>query len=205
MLDRLNPTSVVLSHWRGMRNRDGARSTPDRAVRITLLVVAGGVAALAFWRDLNLESPGVMVSALSLFSAGLLAAFGQLATIRSRFEPPDDPAFDGELDTRNMLDEAVAHILTAALLSATTAVLIVVGMNVSDAPASQVLSSTTLGEMAAPVVLPPAPDLLNSWFSAAVSGAGIYLFLLFVMTVRKLYAAYDVANEVSSDLSGHHR
>lgn len=205
MLGRLNPLAVVRGHWRGLRNRDGSRSTPDVAVRVFLVVVVGGVAAVAFWRDLMLESPGVMVSALSLFSAGLLAAFGQLASIRSRFEAPDDPSFDGELDTRNMLDEAVAHILTAALLSATTAVLIVIGMNMSDVSAAQMPGGTAPGTTPMPVVPVAAPDVLNTWFSAAVSGAGIYLFLLFVMTVRKLYAAYDVANEVSSELSGHHR
>lgn len=205
MLDRLNPSAVLRGHWRGLRNRDGVRSTPDRAVRTTLLVVAGGVAVLAYWQGLKLEAPGVMVSALALFSAGLLAAFGQLASIRSRFEAPDDPGLDGELDTRNMLDEAVAHILTAALLSATTAVLVVVGMNVSDIPAPAASAVASPEGTPLPVIIASAPDVLNTWFSAAVSGAGIYLFLLFVMTVRKLYAAYDVANEVSSELSGHHR
>lgn len=173
MFDRLNPLIVVRAHWRMLENRTETASTPDTATRWVLVGVPALVAGFAFFSKLELAAPGVLVSALSLFSAGLLAAFAQLASTRSKYPAPDD-AWDPDKLTRDMLDEAIAHILTAALLSVTTAAVIIVGMNVGDADGAGV----------------------NRWFSLAVAPMGTYMFLVFVMTIRKLYGAYVVANEV---------
>jgi hypothetical protein len=93
------------------------------------------------------------------------------------------PTYDSKLDTRNMLDDAAAHVLAAALLAATEAFTNIVGMQWGK----------------------HCDQALNTVFSTAIAGMGTYLFLLFLMTVRKLYAAYVVGNDVSDELSGHHR
>lgn len=186
MIDRLNPVAVLRGHWAGLRNRDGDASTPDVWARAVLVVLPGLLAVSSYYFCLQLVEPGLFVSALSLLSAGLLASFAQIASIRSRYVVPDDPLFDDERDTRDMLDESVAHVLTAALLSVTIAVVIVLGMNFN--------STEVAGQSLR----------LGRFTSAVVSGLGTYLVLLFVMTVRKLYGAYVVANEVSRELSGHH-
>lgn len=173
MLARLNPLIVVRAHWRSLEIRTPTSRSSDTAAKVILLGVPTTVGALAFFSDLELQSPGVLVSALSLFSAGLLAAFAQLASIRSRYPAPTE-AWDPERLTREMLDEAIAHILTAALISVTTAVLVIVGMNVGDA----------------------AGQSINQWFSIVVSVFGIYMFLVFIMTIRKLFGAYVSANQI---------
>lgn len=119
-----------------------------------------------------MAAPASLLAALSLMSAGLLAAFGQIASIRSKYRLPDDD-YDPDWRTREMLDEAVAHILTAALVAVFTAVVIVVGMNSGDGDG----------------------ETLAQWASAVVTGGGSYLVLIFLMVVRKLWDAYEVANE----------
>lgn len=173
MLDRINPLIVVRAHWSMIENRTETSTQPDLATRWVLALVPAAVALGALATKLQLAAPGVLVSALSLFSAGLLAAFAQLAAIRSRYPAPVD-AWDPDRLTRDMLDEAIAHILTAALLSVTTAVVIIVGMNVGNADGAHI----------------------NRWFTLAVAPMGTYTFLVFVMTIRKLYGAYVTANGV---------
>ena len=192
MIDRLNFFAVLRGHWKSLRVRSGNVDLgPDLFARGALLGSAAAVVILSLATGLELRQPGVLFAGLALLSSGLLAAFAQMASIRSRFPVPDDPDFDSELDTRNMLDEAVAHVLTAALLAAFTAALIVVAISVG--PVEQASSSIANSEQS-----------VNNWFSTAIAGLGTYLFVLFVMTIRKLYAAYVVGNEVSRELSGHH-
>lgn len=175
MFDRLNLLVLFRDHWASLQERgSGQVAKPDRAVRGVLLAGPVLAAVAVGWAGVELKSPGALVSALSLFSAGLLAAFAQLANIRSRYVTPETD-YDPERPTRLMLDEAVAHILTAAMLSVSAAVVIIVGMNAADGPR------------------------LGACFSAAVAAMGTYLFLIFTMTIRKLYAAYVVANDVRED------
>lgn len=206
-MDRLNPLAVWRGHWVGMRDReslaDGSTtSTPDHVARAVILLVPAGVAiAMGPWRGVELQAPAVLVGGLSLFSAGLLAAFAQIASIRGRYVVPDDPRYDSEKPTRDMLDEAVGHILFAALLSIVTVVTVIVGMNIDH---STTAGAATAAAQAPPPPPPPEPgSMLGTRFSAAVGFLGSYLVILFAMTVRKLYGAYIIANEVSDDVGGH--
>lgn len=175
-MERLNPLLVLRAHWRSLQVRTQTSRSSDRVAKGILAGSLVVVTVVAWLADLHLVNPGSLGATLGLLSAGLLAAFAQLASIRSRYERPDDD-YDPDLLTREMLDEAIAHILTAVLLAATLALVIVIAMNVGSDGSS-----------------------LNRWFSSVVAGIGTYLFLLFVMTVRKLFGAYAISNDL--DLTG---
>lgn len=185
MLERFIPVEVVKFHWSSLEDRsddhEDGRGRSDRPVKVVLVLAPCLAAGIVIWRGLELQAPGPVLAALSLLSAGLLAAFGQIASIRSRYRLPDD-AYDPDKHTREMLDEAVAHVLTAALLSVSTALLIVLGMNIGGSAAR-----------------------LPVWATAIVLLFGTYLSLLFLMVIRKLWGAYEVANELDQRNSYLHR
>lgn len=183
MLDRLNPLVVLRASWRSLEIRTETQTLPDKAARAILVLVPAAVGLVVFLTKTAFQNPGTIFAGLSLFSAGLLAAFSQLVSIRGRYTRPDDfISDDSERLTRAMLDEAVFHILTAVLVSAGTAFLVVVAMNVG----------------------PGDGQSISRCFSTAVAVAGTYLFLIFVMTVRKLLGAYAVANDVDLTRTRNH-
>lgn len=174
MLSRLIPWELLKHHWTSLKDRSGAPGTEkwDKPVIVVLVTVPVSAAVLGWWRDVELQSAGALLSALSLLSAGLLAAFGLIATIRGKYRLPESD-YDPDLRTREMLDEAVAHTLTASLVSVLAAGLIA---------ATLAFSRTTT-------------DGLPTWASGLVLGLGAYLFLVFLIVVRQLWGAYEVANQ----------
>lgn len=210
MFDRLNIFAVLRGHWKGLRNRSGSKVIAADLVARGFLVGSTVFVVVLSWRSgLELKQPGTLFAGLSLLSSGLLAAFAQIASIRTRFSVPDDPDFDTEIDTRNMLDEAVAHVLTAALLAAVAAALLLVAINVGGVETSQAApvgtsGSAPVGPATVSTATTSAEQSINTAFSTLIAGLATYLFVLFVMTIRKLYAAYVVGNNVSEELSGHH-
>lgn len=173
-MQRLIPSELLKHHWNSLADRSRGKGALKRdwPVTIVLVIVPCAAGVSAYRSDLQLTAPASLLAALSLMSAGLLAAFGQIASIRSKYRLPDDD-YDPEWRTREMLDEAVAHILTAALVAVLTAVIIVVGMNAGAGNGRQ----------------------LAVLASAGVVGFGSYLVLVFLMVVRKLWGAYEAANE----------
>lgn len=183
-MQRLFPWELVKHHWASLvdRSKGPQHITRDWWAIVMLAgvpLVAGGVTAHSQWQ---IAAPSALLAALSLMSAGLLAAFGQIASIRSKYRLPDGN-YDPEWSIREMLDEAVAHILTAALVAVLTAVVVVVGMNAGG------------GDKKA----------LAVWASALFTAGGSYLVLIFLMVVRKLWGAYEIANERDQSGSYLHR
>ena len=176
MLQRFLPIELVKAHWTSIEDRTAGNSAParpDRPVHVVLILVPTVAAIAAGLTGLEVKAPAAILSALSLFSAGLLAAFAQIASIRSRYRVPDS-AYDPDRPVRDMLDEAVAQVLMAALVSVTTALVVVIGMNVPGG----------------------SEKGLVTWASCIVTFLGTYLTLLFLMVIRKLWGAYQVANEL---------
>ncbi len=173
-MQRLIPSELLKHHWASLVDRSGPRGHGKRDWPAVVILIGGplSLGAWAWHSNLTLTTPNAMLPALSLLSAGLLAAFGQIASIRAKYELPDSD-YDPDWRTREMLDEAVAHILTAALVAVVTAIVIIVGMNLSPAAATQLPVRT----------------------SALTVTLGSYLVLVFFMVVRKLWGAYEVANK----------
>jgi hypothetical protein len=193
MFDRVNIFALLRGHWKGLRDRDGAEDLGPDLVARGVLLGSATIVLLASWHyGLQLRQPGIMFAGLSLLSSGLLAAFAQIASIRARFQAPEDAEFDTDLDTRNMLDEAVAHVLTAAMLAAIDAALILVALNVGGLH--------NVAPKGAPV-----DERIATGFSVPIAAIATYMLVLFVMAIRKLYAAYVQGNEVDPAVSGHHR
>ena len=184
LFQRLLPVELLKHHWTSLTDRSAGRGSRARDWPVTavLVVVPVGSAVWMWLRGVELQAPAALLSALSLLSAGLLASFAQIAVIRSRYRLPDDD-YDPEWRTRAMLDEAVAHVLTAALVAVLTALFVLIGMNTAS----------------------PGHAGLPSWASGLVAGFGAYLLLLFVMVIRKLWAAYEVANELDQGQQYLHR
>lgn len=177
---RLLPAGLLKNHIVLMTDRSGPRSAEklDKtavAIVLSLPIIAGG---LACWFGSRLQQPAALLAALSLLSAGLLAAFGQIATIRTGYQLPDDD-YDPNWRVRGMLDEAVAHILTAALIAVSLAAVIVAGMNLGEGATSKQQPTSSLAH----------------WASVIVIAGGTHLLLVFYMVIRELWGAYEVANQ----------
>jgi hypothetical protein len=98
--------------------------------------------------------------------AGILfAAFTQLATLRERLEDRDEPI---SATTRKHFRETAAHLMMGALTAAVEAAFLVAASGSRNHP----------------------DDKLAELPTAIALGVGAYLFLLFVMAVRRMYSAY---------------
>jgi len=158
--------------------RNGRARDTAAAITFWVIPIAAGALALAWgWK---LAAPSALLTGVALLMGGLLSTAGVLSTLRLKLTDRSESHSDAIESERN-LDEAVPHVLTAALASLVAAVLLVIGMNVpSDAP---------------------SPALGTGW-TAPIVTVLTFIALLFVATIIRLYAAYVQVNRVSRDLNG---
>ncbi len=178
---RFDPTPLLRGHWKGLLDARFQRYQPDWWARGLLVVVPLGLAGLTLLLDWSIKTPTSLLSAVALLAGALVGAFGSISTMRLKLTEwvaaqDDDEHLQRE---RDMIDETVAHMLTAALLSAVLAVLLVIGDSTSGA------SGVVTGALAALII-----------------GLGTYVALLFALVVPLLYAAYLTINQVRDRLSG---
>lgn len=178
---RFNFWPVLRGHWKGLTRGDVTAYTPDRLSR-HILKLPPLLAALALWRNWELAAPTPLLSAVALLAGALVGSFGSLSTLRLKLTDWADREGDNQQPQRDALDETVAHLLTAAVLCALTAAVLVIGTNVAGADK--------------PVTRP--------WAALAV-GLGSYVLLLFMLVVPRLYAAYVEINNVRDRLNGFSR
>ncbi|MGV0695870.1 hypothetical protein [Mycobacterium paraintracellulare] len=178
---RFNIGPILAGHWRGLSvvDKHGQLKGPDYAARITL-VVGPTLVGVAIWHwKTTFNAPGALLSGFALLSGVLLTVFAQLAGMRLKLNDQDDES-DRRQVLKDSIDEAVAHVLVAAILGLACSVLVVVAM--------------TMGGPTQPVVA-GVPAILLGAFAA-------YEVLVLLIVVRGLYSAYVRVNEVSRDLSG---
>lgn len=182
MLDRFNPTALLRGHWRGL-STDGPDGTmtsaKDVAARTAFFIVPTLLTVCAYVLDWKLKAATPLLGGVSLLAGGLLASFGQLTSFRQRLFESMAFEGDGEALDRNMVDETVAHLLLAAFLCGVDAILLVIGLNVSE-DGSQV----------------------GGVLAALSIGVSSYIALLFMLAVPRLYTAYATYNKVSRHISG---
>lgn len=171
LLDRFNLGPLFLDHIRSMRQvRPGGSpedqgDPPDVAAQVFLYSAPVVVALISIWRSWRLTDPGSLSGASALMAGILFAAFTQLAALRERLEDRSEPI---GTTTRKHFRETAAHLMMGSLAAAVEAAFLVVASGSRNHP----------------------DDKLAELPTAIALGVAAYLFLLFVMAVRRMYSAY---------------
>lgn len=185
MLDgyRFDPRPLLRGHWKSLLDANYEDSIrPDRAARVLLALVPVGLTVAALVFDWTIKAPTPLLSGVALLAGALVGSFGSMSTLRlklTEWAEDNDSRFQAE---RDMIDETVAHLLTAALLCAVTAVVLVVGTNTAN----------DKGEV-------------TGVLAAATIALGTYVALLFILSLPRLYSAYVTINSVRPRLNGFDR
>lgn len=135
MTDRFSVTSVLRAHWKGLSkpSEEGHRPEPDRIARLVLALVPLLTGIATFGLGVKLSSPpGTLVAALSLLTGTLLTVFAQLSTLRLKLTEWFEKDDVGSRGDKDAIDESVAHVLVAALLSLVATVVTVAGIVLED-------------------------------------------------------------------------
>ena len=178
--DRFNPSPIFRGHRKGLSDYRTLQSVPDRLTRTVLWGLPAAVTLCVFSFGGTLTQPSALLSGLALLSGSLLAAFGQLSTLRLKAA---ESLGDNESDEGifvDYFDETAAHLLVAAYSSAVTACIIVLGLNFG---------------------LDASGRLTGVW-SAVVSGSAVYVFLLFIVALPRIYVAYAGINRIRDEMNG---
>lgn len=165
--DRLSLSAVRRDYWRSLRKYSSQNNGRDYHA-ITFLLgtpVLAGTAAI--WPlNLVITEPEPLVSAVSLLAGVLLAAAGQVVTLRARIA--DSLVLASNDRITGMLRETMSGVLLAAVASLFDALL--------------------LGVLAVTM----AYD--HRWWHIGLSGVivanTVFLALMFVNTARRMYATY---------------
>ncbi len=163
--DRLSLRTVRQDYWRSLRKfGNGKRDTYAIVVVFGLPVVLGALAVYPL--KLVITKPDPLIAAVSLLAGVLLAAAGQVVTLRARIADSLVLATNDRIT--GLLRETMSGVLLAAVAALVDALL--------------------LGVLA--VVLTDQ----HRWWHVALSGAVVavtaFLALMFVNTARRMYSTY---------------
>lgn len=175
MTARMSVMPVLRAHARSLAN--GA--DPDWITRAVMWGTPIGVGVAAYASQLRFGAPTALLSGVALLMGGFLSTAGVLSTLRLKLTDRDETHNAAEAAKRN-LDEAVPHVLTAALGCVTSAVLIIVAMNF---PVNEF-------------------GVINRGFTCVIAAALTLIAVLFVAAIVRLYAAYVQVNNVPPRLNG---
>lgn len=179
---RLSPRPLFRGHWKSLTNVTTDRAAGDWVARVALLGAAV-LAPVAWYLGWSIRAPQPILAGVALMAGALIGSFGQINTLRLKLtdrDGDDDPTTQVD---REALDESAAHLLTSAYLCAVTAVLLVLGINLSpDSSAS--------------------PAVCGFWAGSAIA-VGTYAVITFLIAVPRLYGAYVSVNNVSGRVSGY--
>lgn len=188
MIGRFSPLELFRGHWKGMGDYRKKVVIPDWWARSAFVVVPLAVGGLILWRRAEFGAPAALLTGAALLAGGLLSAFTHLSTLRVRLAERGDAWDEYDQPDRDAFDETAAHLLLASYLAGLTAFLLVLAMN---------LGRTTTPE--------GIPDGGITWgWSIPIGVIGTYLFMLFLMTLPRMYNAYATLNKVRPELSGTH-
>lgn len=177
MTDRFSALPVARGAWKGLANSTRTGRSPDKVALAILIVVPVLVGVTCFALDWHLSHVDPLLAGVALLSGVLLSSFAHLATWRSRLVEREERFDTADAAERDSVDEAVALILWAALVSMVAAALIVIAQNA-------------------------APAGLGRPWASLVLVTCTHVFLLFLIIVPKLYASYVRANRVPDHRSG---
>lgn len=130
--------------------------------------------------DGRFTAPTSVLTGVALLMGGLLSTAGTLSTLRLKLTDRDESHQAAE-DAKRNLDEAVPHVLTAALACLASAIVIIIAMNYP---------------------LAHGDPTINKGFSSVIGAALTFVAVLFVATIIRLYAAYVQVNNVPKQVNG---
>lgn len=164
--DRLSLRTVATDYWRSVQlfNSDGR---PDYGGRLLIfgIPVVLSVGSLAL--GLQLGSPTALLPAVALLAGVLLAAAGQILTMRARIA--DSLTLSSDARVTGHIRETMSGVLLAAVGALVDALLLgILGATIVEDKV------TTLG-----IILTSGVVLMTS-----------YISLMFIATARRLYATY---------------
>jgi hypothetical protein len=178
---RFDLRPILRGHWRGLtdgRSRKDAPDWPSRAILLSALTLV----PVSYTFDWCLAAPGPLLAGVALLAGALVGSFGTMTTLRLKLVDLADIDDEALAPERDLLDESVSHLLLAAFIAATDAVVLAIGTNTAGATGA----------------------VTGLWAALAI-GLSAYLFLIFVMILPRLYAAYVQINDVRPGLNGQHR
>lgn len=183
MLGRLIPVEVFRGHWKALSDYRETKLVPDTATRTVLVLLPLLAFGLMLLPGARISAPGPLLAGVALLAGTFLAAWGQVSSMRLKLtERAEDYKTVEQID-RDALDETSAHLLVASIMAAGTAFWLVLGMNFTAAP-----DGSIAGVFAA--------------FGAAFA---VYVLLVFLIAVPRLYTAYVNIHHVRDELSGAYR
>lgn len=184
MFARFLPIALFRGHWKALSEYSEEAQRPDWIARSILLGGAIIAFAVVLLTPANVPAPGPILSAVSLLSGVFLAAWGQIAALRLKMTERAKDQKDVEKIDRDSLDETAAHLLVASMLSALAAFSLVAAINLS---------------------VDPKTGAVDGFFAALAASSALYVFLLFLIAVPRLYVAYANYHDIRPELSGTHK
>ncbi|MFS0701967.1 hypothetical protein AB6N24_18520 [Cellulomonas sp. 179-A 4D5 NHS] len=186
MFDRLLPTDIFRAHWKALSDYRGATTVPDYPTRAVLLGAPLLATALSFKFGFELRLPEGALAALALLAGGFLTAFTHLSSVRLRLTEREPAWGDAERFDRDAIDETCAHLLVAAYMSGVATGWLLLGMNFGAGAGT-------------------GDDMIVGFWAAIEAGLLVYVVVLFLITLPRLYQAYLTYAHVRDALNGAHR
>lgn len=164
--DRLSLRTVATDYWRSVRVFNGS-DRPDYGGRLLIfgIPVVLAVGSVAF--GLQLSTPTAVLPAVALLAGVLLAAAGQILTMRARIA--DSLTLSSDERVTRHIRETMSGVLLAAVGALVDALLL------------GVLGST---------LVPGKTTALGVVMTGGIVLMTSYVSLMFVATARRLYATY---------------
>lgn len=184
MLDRLLPIELFRGHWKALSDYREKAPVADTSTRVTIVLVPVVAFGLMFIPGAGISAPGALLAGVALLAGSFLSAWGQVSSLRLKLTDRAEDYKTVEQIDRDSLDETAAHLLVASIMSGATALWLVLGMNFATDPDG---------------------GSVRGLFAALATGFAVYVLLVFLIAVPRLYNAYVNINKVRDELSGTHR
>lgn len=163
--DRLSIKTIRQDYWRSLRRyRSGKR---DRYAVVVIFFIPVGLGLVAGWPlALVITAPEALLAAVTLLAGVLLAAAGQIVTLRARIA--DSLRLSTDTRITGQLRETLSGILLASVAALGDAVLLgsLAVMNTQDARWWHIL------------------------ISAVVISVTAFIAMMFIVSARRMYSTY---------------
>ncbi|WP_345473692.1 hypothetical protein QMQ05_05610 [Glutamicibacter ectropisis] len=180
MLERFTPAALFRGQYKSLSDYRGENPKPAWIERILtfLTPIMAGVAMWFF--NGSIADPNSLLAGAALFAGALISAFAQLSSWRDRLTERAAKYRLSESVDRDALDESATHLLAASYVSALAAAFLILAIN---------FGSDCDGSVTGPF----------AWLATA---CGVYVFMVFLIALPRLYKNYVMINKVRTDLDG---
>ncbi|MDQ0284457.1 hypothetical protein [Rhodococcoides fascians] len=165
--DRFSLGTVASDYWRSVRVF-GQGDAPDYGARAILVGLPSLLTAVGFAFQFQLGTPTAILPAVALLAGVLLAAAGQVLTMRARVA--DSVVLSQDKRLRGHIRETMSGLLLAAVAA--------------------LVDALVLGTLAVSVTPGQPPTFPGVVLTGASVWLTTYLFLMFLAAARRLYATY---------------